>query len=238
MSIFSKLQRAKQAADSQKNKKAAATESKPAPAPYRHVPTHAATDALLGAPATWRESDKKAIKAQHKRRSEYNLSRNPSSLSNVTTLNRDQSFTSKGWAHGAPDQRKHYPIDGTSNTYAPRRSQVQPIGTSTTAQYSRATQLPPSERSSTTNFSRMSQLPPSERSSMTNSSRMSQLSPPELSPRHPNMRRSRVETTPPLPPSASHLDGRLDGPYPSEVAPSKDVKFDLPSETGELLRER
>jgi hypothetical protein len=118
MSIFGKLRRAKQAAGTQKDKSAVKAE----PAPYKHIPTHAATDALLGAPATWREQDKKAIQAQHQRRSQYNLSRNPSSLSNVTTLNRDQSFTS-----AATDQRKHYSRDWTSATNVPYRSQLAPI---------------------------------------------------------------------------------------------------------------
>jgi hypothetical protein len=124
MSFWGKLRKAKRAADNQKDKNAAAADSKPKPAPYRHVPTHAATDALLGAPATWREEDKKAIQAQHQRRSQYNMSRNPSSLSNVTTLNRDQSFTSKDYIHGVPDFRNHYPRDRTSAISVPRKGQL------------------------------------------------------------------------------------------------------------------
>ncbi len=233
MSIFGKLRRAKQAADSQKGKNAAGADSKPPPAPYKHTPTHAAADALLGAPGTWREEDKKAIQAQHhKRRS--NLNRNQSSLSNVTTLNRDQSFTSTEWGH-ASDQRKHNSLDWASTAKAPQRSQPPPVGR---ANYSRASQFAPSQRSSTPNFSGSSQLPPSEPSSTTKLSRASQLPPSERSHRQSNIRRSRFETAEPAPPALNGMESRHDGPYPSLVAPSKDVKFYLPSSRGELSRDR
>jgi hypothetical protein len=156
MSIFGKLRRAKQAADTQKDKNAAKAE----PAPYKHIPTHAATDALLGAPATWREQDRKAIQAQHQRRSAYNLSRNPSSLSNVTTLNRDQSFTSAG-----TDPRKRHSRDWVSAINVPYRSQLAPI-----AAYS----------------SRMSQPPAAEQPSTRSSMRRSRFESPEPEPRAVN----------------------------------------------------
>lgn len=149
MSIFSKLRRAKQAADSQKDKRAATTE-KPKAAPYKHIPTHAASDALLGAPATWREQDKKAIKKEHQRRSQYNLSRNPSSLSNVTTLNRDQSFTSAGM-----EQRKHQSVDWASNGNSLRRTQLAPI-VSNSSRYSQVPSGRSSMRKSPLNMSEQS----------------------------------------------------------------------------------
>jgi hypothetical protein len=145
MSIWGKLRRAKRAADEQKDKNSAGADSKPKPAPYRHVPTHAASDALLGAPATWREEDKKAIQAQHQRRSQINMSRNPSSLSNVTTLNRDQSFTSKDYIHGMPDYRNHYPRDRTSTTSVPRKGQL--TSNPSTTRSSLRSQFSPPEQS-------------------------------------------------------------------------------------------
>lgn len=163
MSIFGKLRRAKQAADDQKDKKAAAADPKPKPAPYRHVPTHAATDALLGAPATWREEDKKAIQAQHQKRSQHNLTRNPSSLSNVTTLNRDQSFTSKDFIHSVTDQRRRYSRDWTSNTNVPRKGQLTSVA-------------------STTNSSMRSQFSPTEHSFGRSSMRRSRFDTAELAP--------------------------------------------------------
>jgi hypothetical protein len=148
MSIFGKLRRAKQAANDQKGKNAASTQAKAESVPYKHVPTHAATDALLGAPATWREQDKKAIQAQNQRRSQYHLSRNPSALSNVTTLNRDQSFTSTGFVHAAADKRKHYSTDWSSMANVPRTSQPTPSGRSSAAHHSRHSQPPSPERAS------------------------------------------------------------------------------------------
>ena len=149
MSIFGKLRRAKQAANEQKGKNVASAQSKPESVPYKHVPTHAATDALLGAPATWREQDKKAIQAQNQRRSQYHLSRNPSALSNVTTLNRDQSFTSTGFANVAAEKRKHYSMDWASTvSNGPRPSVAVPIARPTATHRSRHSQPPSPERDS------------------------------------------------------------------------------------------
>ncbi|KAL9042490.1 MAG: hypothetical protein Q9214_003766 [Letrouitia sp. 1 TL-2023] len=79
MSIFSKIKGAKKAADKHKQEQASA--EKRAQVPYRHIPTHAAVDALIGAPSSWREEDRAAIKHQHKRRSM--MSRNSSALSTL-----------------------------------------------------------------------------------------------------------------------------------------------------------
>lgn len=89
MSIFSKIKGANKAAKEHKKKTAEpAEEVKNVPVPYRHIPTHAAIDALSGAPSSWREEDRSAIKAQHKRRSM--LPRNDSSIS--ATLSRNSSY--------------------------------------------------------------------------------------------------------------------------------------------------
>lgn len=134
MTIFSKLRRAKQAADDQKGKKAAATESKPPAAPYKHIPTHAASDALLGAPASWRERDKKAIQDQHLKRAQSNPTRNQSSLSNVTNLSQDRTLTSTDRARAATDARKHYSADWvSSSTSSHRTSQLASVGRASTA---------------------------------------------------------------------------------------------------------
>lgn len=73
MSIFSKIKDAKQAAKEHKASVAVAShapvETKETKIPYRHIPTHAAVDALSGAPSSWKEEDRSAIKAQNKRRS-------------------------------------------------------------------------------------------------------------------------------------------------------------------------
>lgn len=72
MSIFSKIKDAKQAANRHKASEAVArhvpVETKATEIPYRHIPTHAAVDAFSGAPSSWKEEDRSAIKAQNKRR--------------------------------------------------------------------------------------------------------------------------------------------------------------------------
>jgi len=97
MSIFSKLRNAKKAADKHKGAKAV-VETKPV-TPYKHVPTHAAIDALSGAPSSWQHSDRDSIRYQNeKRRSQMGMVRNYSGLSNATSINtainRNSSYNS------------------------------------------------------------------------------------------------------------------------------------------------
>lgn len=128
MSIFSKIKGASKAAKEHKKAKAKepAGHGKDAPIPYRHIPTHAAIDALSGTPSSWREEDRTAIKAQHKRRSM--MSRNDSGIS--STMHRNSSYGFHGGAynyshHGSEygmmmparlDARKSYLAN---NTYQP-----------------------------------------------------------------------------------------------------------------------
>ena len=96
MSIFSKIRGAKQAADQHKGAQAQSSSGEPKKEPYKHVPTHAAIDAMAGAPAAFKDADREAIKYQNKRRSA--MSRNNSELSATTSintsLNRNASYTS------------------------------------------------------------------------------------------------------------------------------------------------
>ena len=94
MSIFSKIKGAKRAA---KEHKLAESQKTPAekvdkPQAYWHVPTHAASDALSGAPASFREEDRTAIRESHKRRSQFNLTRNSSAISANFSANRSNSY--------------------------------------------------------------------------------------------------------------------------------------------------
>lgn len=91
MSIFSKLSRAKKAAKNHKEAQQAPAETVDKPMPYKHVVTHAAIDALSGAPSSWREADRLAIKATNEKRRSA-LSRNSSGMS--TTLPRNSSYGS------------------------------------------------------------------------------------------------------------------------------------------------
>ncbi|MCJ1287313.1 hypothetical protein MMC26_006661 [Xylographa opegraphella] len=106
MSIFSKFSRAKRAAEKHKNLKAAKEEPKEEPQ-YKHVPTHAAVDALSGAPSSWQHEDREAIRFQNdKRRSQ--MLRTPSHLSTATSINtainRNSSFNSSD-TYGTRDSR-------------------------------------------------------------------------------------------------------------------------------------
>lgn len=114
MSIFFKIRGAKKAADKHKGAKAqnVGTEKVDKPVvPYRHVPTHAAIDALSGAPSSWKAQDRSAIKAQHKRRSA--MSRNSSSLSTVTMTQQSNSYQGSDWTSNRLETRKsHYGYQG------------------------------------------------------------------------------------------------------------------------------
>jgi len=83
MSVFSNLKRSRKAAqekkvmDAEKEKKAAEAVK----VPYKHTPTHAAVDALSGAPSGWKHEDRPKIKEEHRRRSQMAMSRTASSVS-------------------------------------------------------------------------------------------------------------------------------------------------------------
>ncbi|KAI9810152.1 MAG: hypothetical protein M1827_006678 [Pycnora praestabilis] len=113
MSIFSKIRGAKKAADEHKKPQSDAAE-KPKAAPYKHIPTHAAIDALSGAPSSWKENDRSKIQAHHKRRSM--MSRNQSELSTSTMANnyRHSSYTGNTWGERGGDMKGVNPHQGTS----------------------------------------------------------------------------------------------------------------------------
>ncbi|KAH7317635.1 hypothetical protein BKA65DRAFT_410481 [Rhexocercosporidium sp. MPI-PUGE-AT-0058] len=110
MSIFSKLKASKKAA---KDHKAAEKQKDPdavVVVPYKHTPTHAAVDALSGAPSSWSRDDRPKIKEQHKRRSEMVMSRTPSSLSTMSYMNS---------AAGPSSQAPPLPRNASYNSFNP-----------------------------------------------------------------------------------------------------------------------
>ncbi|KAL2065610.1 hypothetical protein VTL71DRAFT_3280, partial [Oculimacula yallundae] len=135
MSIFSKFKGAKKAAKDHKaaEKQKEATDTV---VPYKHTPTHAAVDALSGAPSSWSRNDAGRIKAEHKRRSEMVLkspmNRTPSSLSTISyshpsagesssqvpALPRNSSYSSFNptWF-----DKMDGPVDSRQNRYKPQR---------------------------------------------------------------------------------------------------------------------
>ncbi|KAF2002398.1 hypothetical protein P154DRAFT_573972 [Amniculicola lignicola CBS 123094] len=95
MSIFSRMKKAKKAAA--EHKKVAIQEQKeeiekPPPVPYKHIPTHAAQDALSAMPTVWGPKETRArIAAARKRMSEVTASA-PASVRNSSSTS-DMSFT-------------------------------------------------------------------------------------------------------------------------------------------------
>jgi len=77
----------RKAAKQHKEKAAEKVISEVVKTPYKHVPSHAAVDALSGAPSSWKQEDRPKIAAHHKRRSQMVISRTGSSLSTMSYAN-------------------------------------------------------------------------------------------------------------------------------------------------------
>ncbi|KAH8173348.1 hypothetical protein LIA77_07603 [Sarocladium implicatum] len=69
MSIFSSIKKSRQSAKSHNAKLAEQKKIEESATPYRHVPTHAASDAFASAPPSWRDADKERIVEENRRRS-------------------------------------------------------------------------------------------------------------------------------------------------------------------------
>ncbi|RDL31425.1 Uncharacterized protein BP5553_09634 [Venustampulla echinocandica] len=134
MSVFSKIRQSRAAAKQHKAKAKEPTED--VKVPYKHVPKHAAVDALSGAPSTWKHEDKGKIRQHHQRRSQMG-SRTTSMISTASyftatagpssaapPLPRNNSYTyssySPAWLdrggdyHNAEPTRKRYKSRGHS----------------------------------------------------------------------------------------------------------------------------
>ena len=99
MSILSKFAQSRKAAKEHKSKMAEKDELAAKAVKYRHIPTHAAVDALNNAPSTWKITDRPKIKEQHNRRSMMALSRSASAQTALSALNGESSSDS---AHPLP----------------------------------------------------------------------------------------------------------------------------------------
>lgn len=69
MSIWSHIRKSRQQAKEHNAKLAEQEKKEQQKVPYRHVPTHAATDAFARAPPSWREADRPRILQENRRRS-------------------------------------------------------------------------------------------------------------------------------------------------------------------------
>ena len=98
MSIFSSFKKGKKVAD-QKKAELEATKKAADDAPkeeYKHVPTHAARDAVYGSPSGWRKQDREQIKKINTQRTSM-MSRESSYVSQ-SGLPRTQSYASEAAA--------------------------------------------------------------------------------------------------------------------------------------------
>jgi hypothetical protein len=105
MSVFSKLKLAKKASKEHKAKAAEKDKEQVAKVPYKHVPTHAAVDALSGAPSSWKAEDRPKIREHHKRRSQMAVSRAGSSLSTVSNMH---SIAGSSYIHSGLPRNSSY----------------------------------------------------------------------------------------------------------------------------------
>lgn len=69
MSMFSMIKRGRQAAKEHRAEQAKKEKEEAQKPPYKHVPKHAAIDAMSGGPGGWRENDRAKIVEQNRRRS-------------------------------------------------------------------------------------------------------------------------------------------------------------------------
>lgn len=99
MSILSIFKGGKKAETSSGKAKKAEDPIKPPPAPYKHIPRHAARDSLtLGPRGGLNGGGSRASSIRHSGvniRGSAVMSRNNSGLSNVTTIHRDNSYNSR-----------------------------------------------------------------------------------------------------------------------------------------------
>lgn len=109
MSVFSKISLSRKAAKEHKAK--VAEKEQDVKVPYKHVPTHAAVDALNGAPSTFRNDDRPKIQEQHHKRRSHMATRTTSALSIATTSYHNSS--------AGPSTPAHLPRSSSYSNYNP-----------------------------------------------------------------------------------------------------------------------
>lgn len=98
MAIFDKIKKAKKAAEKHKRESIQpTTEAAPTKKePYKHVPTHAAQDALAGTPASWTtEESMSKIKEQNKRRSAMGRTNSEAAMSMMSVGSARSSYSNR-----------------------------------------------------------------------------------------------------------------------------------------------
>ncbi|KAI0894905.1 hypothetical protein F4806DRAFT_101451 [Annulohypoxylon nitens] len=99
MSVFSLIKRGRAQAKEHNAKQAERAKEETVKLPYRHVVTHAASDALSGAPSSWKHVDKPRIMEQNKRRTAMANDHNTVGLPRVGS---SLSYVSYASVYGTP----------------------------------------------------------------------------------------------------------------------------------------
>ncbi|KAK9435374.1 hypothetical protein VB005_10171 [Metarhizium brunneum] len=103
MSIFAHIKKSRQQAKEHNAKLVEQKKKESDQVPYKHVPTHAATDAFASAPPSWREADRSRIIEQNRRRSAMAASGHHMSMPGVPRV-------------GSSLSRVSYPGEGVAAT--------------------------------------------------------------------------------------------------------------------------
>ncbi|KAI9158301.1 hypothetical protein HJFPF1_06293 [Paramyrothecium foliicola] len=102
MSIFSSFRRSRQHAKDQSAKMAEEKQKESSSAPYKHVPTHAALDAISSAPPSWRQSDRPRILEQNRRRSAMSVHAQHASMPSIPRVGSSLSHVSYPANYASP----------------------------------------------------------------------------------------------------------------------------------------
>ncbi|KAI1461967.1 hypothetical protein F4805DRAFT_453198 [Annulohypoxylon moriforme] len=100
MSVFSLIKRGRAQAKEHNAKQAERAKEESVKLPYRHVVTHAASDALSGAPSSWKHADRPRIMEQNKKRTA--IMANDSNAAGLPRVGSSLSYVSYASVYGTP----------------------------------------------------------------------------------------------------------------------------------------
>ncbi|XXG94444.1 dolichyl-phosphate beta-glucosyltransferase [Hypoxylon texense] len=100
MSVFSLIKRGRAQAKEQSAKKAEKAKEEAVKLPYKHVVTHAALDALSGAPSGWKHTDRPKIMEQNRRRTA--MAASEANLAGMPRVGSSMSYVSHASVYSTP----------------------------------------------------------------------------------------------------------------------------------------
>jgi hypothetical protein len=126
MSIFSSIRKSRQSAKEHSAKIAEQQKKESEAVPYKHVPTHAALDAIASAPPSWREQDRDRIVEQNRRRSALPTQVHHASMPSIPRVGSSLSHVSYPADYASPVVRvpRTYSYTGGLTPYADRSRDV------------------------------------------------------------------------------------------------------------------